>query len=141
MRNYNELTVPHLRSICQDHGLRVSGKKKDLVERLVLDYIKRFKSEYGTREELELEIQNAESEGNPDVVKLKEKLAVYNETMEWAYEQLDLVYLLDINRIERYISRKKRELEAIQEAMRMLDKKNVRRIPHKACNALTPTDL
>jgi hypothetical protein len=77
MRNYNELTVPHPSSICHDHDLNISRTKRDLVERLVLDYMKRFKSENGTRGELELEIQNAKSEGSADVVKLYEKFAVY----------------------------------------------------------------
>jgi hypothetical protein len=123
MRNYNELTVPHLRSICHDHGLHVSGKKTDLVTRLVEDYIKRFRSENGTRRELELEIQNAESEGNADVVKLKEKLAVFKETAKWAYEQVELVHMLETKRIERVLARRLREFEAADEALRMYDEK------------------
>jgi hypothetical protein len=99
MRNYNELTVPHLRSICHDHGLHVSDTKKDLVMRLVEDYVKQFRSENGTRRELELEIQNAESEGNADVVKLKEKLVVFKETSKWAYEQVNLVHMLEVKRL------------------------------------------
>jgi hypothetical protein len=89
----------------------------------VEDYIKRFRSENGTRRELELEIQNAESEGNADVVKLKEKLAVFKETAKWAYEQVELVHMLETKRIERVLARRLREFEAADEALRMYDEK------------------
>jgi hypothetical protein len=123
MRNYIELTVPHLRIICHDHGLRVSGTKKDLVLRLVDHYIERFRFENGNREEIELEIQNAESEGHPDVAKLKKKLAMYNETMISAYEQGKLVHLLHMKRLERILARRIRAVEAAEEALRMYDEK------------------
>jgi predicted nucleotidyltransferase component of viral defense system len=123
MRNYNELTLPHLRSICHDHGLHVSGTKKYLVIRLVKDYIKRFRVENGPRNEIELEIQIAKSNGNPDVVKLEEKLAVYDETMISAYEQRRLVHLLEVKRLEGVLARKIRQIEAAEEALRMYDEK------------------
>jgi hypothetical protein len=123
MRNYNELTVSHLRSICHDHGLHVSGTKRDLVIRLVDDYIERFRVENGPRNEIELEIQIAISNGNPDVVKLEEKLAVYNETMISAYGQRRLVHLLEVKRLEGVLARGIRAVEAAEEALRMYDEK------------------
>jgi len=124
MRNYNELTVLHLRIICHDYGLHVSGKKKDLVTRLVEDYIKRFRSENGSRQEIELEIQNAESEGNGNVVKLKEKLAVFEETAKWAYKQMELVHRLEVERLGRVLARRLREVKAAEEALRIYDENN-----------------
>jgi hypothetical protein len=123
MRNYIELTVPHLRIICHDHGLRVSGTKKDLVLRLIDHNIERFRFENGNRKEIELEIQNAESEGHPDVVKLRKKLAVYDQTMISAYEQGKSVRLLYVKRLEGFLARKIREVEAAKEALRMFDEK------------------
>jgi len=78
---------------------------------------------------------------NVDVVKLKEKLAVFKETAKWAYEQVDLVHMLEVKRLERASPGGFVSLKLLRRRCGCTTKRRRRGILHKAWNALTPTDL
>jgi hypothetical protein len=89
--------------------------------RIVEDYMEQFIIENGTKNQIEQGIQNVESKGSPDVVKLKEKLAVYNRTIDWAVEQEYGTKLLNIKRLQGNLTKATRRLMMIVEELQAYD--------------------